>query len=52
VLQAESDPPTIGFLRAFGFVAVLIALVFGAAMLMSRSSRHEPSEPETPADAD
>lgn len=52
VLQSGTDPPTIGFVRAFSFVAILIALVFVAAILMNRSSRRRPTEPETPVDAD
>jgi plastocyanin len=52
VLDSGSDPPTIGFLEAFGFVAVLIAIVFVAATLMNRSSKRRPAEPEPPVDAD
>jgi plastocyanin len=52
VLQTGNDPPSIGFFRAFGFVAVLIAIVFVAATLMKRPSRREMAEPETTADAD
>ncbi|HUG14309.1 MAG TPA: ScyD/ScyE family protein [Thermomicrobiales bacterium] len=52
VLDSGNDPPTIGFLRAFGFVAILIAIVFLAATLMNRSSRRGEVEPEAPTDAD
>lgn len=51
-LDSGSDPPTIGFLAAFGFVAALIAVVFVLATLMNRSSHRDTVESDAPADAD
>lgn len=45
VTSVQDRPPTIGAWRAFGFVAVLLALVFGGAFLMRRRPKEMKAPP-------